>query len=282
MAFGVIVYDSPSSKVVGDLSFVLVTQNMTVRELENLGPDHGLSLPNSVVEMFSGALGQPAGGWPQKLQQVILRGGEPKPGRPGEHLAPVDFEEAAAVLQKRVGRRISHSDLLSYLMYPDVFVQYSQARSSFGNLDVLPTPQFFYGLETGEEMAVELEPGKVLIIKYLTTSDPHPDGTRTVFFELNGQPREVNVRDASRKAAVPQRAKADPSQPGQVGAPIPGAVSSVSVDLGQRVQKGDRLLVMEAMKMQSTIYSPLAGKVVQKLVNSGDKVEAKDLLLVIE
>ena len=282
MAFGDIVKVTPSSKVVGDLAIFLVTHNMTVRELENLGSDHGLTLPNSVVEMFSGALGQPEGGWPQKLQQVVLRGGEPKPGRPGEHLAPVDFEETAAVLQKKVARRISHTDLLSYLMYPDVFLQYAQARASYGNLDVLPTPQFFYGLETGEEIAVELEPGKVLIIKYLTTSDPHPDGTRTVFFELNGQPREVNVRDASRKAEVPARAKADPAQPGQVGAPIPGAVSSVSVDLGQQVQKGDRLLVMEAMKMQSTIYSPLGGKVIQKLVSSGDKVDAKDLLLVIE
>jgi pyruvate carboxylase len=282
MAFGDIVKVTPSSKVVGDLAIFLVTHNMTVRELDNLGPDHGLTLPNSVVEMFSGALGQPDGGWPPKLQQVILRGASPKSGRPGEHLAPVDFEETAAALQKKIGRRASHTDLLSYLMYPDVFVQFSQARSSYGNLDVLPTPQFFYGLETGEEIAVELEPGKVLIIKYLTTSDPHPDGTRTVFFELNGQPREVNVRDASRKAAVPARVKADPGQPGQIGAPIPGAVSSVSVDLGQQVQKGDRLLVMEAMKMQSTIYSAVGGKVVQKLVSSGDKVEAKDLLLVIE
>jgi pyruvate carboxylase len=282
MAFGDIVKVTPSSKVVGDLAIFLVTHNMSVHELENLGPDHGLTLPNSVVEMFSGALGEPDGGWPPKLANVILRGAKPKPGRPGEHLAPVDFEATATALAKTVGQNVSHTDLLSYLMYPEVFVQFAKARATYGNLDVLPTPQFFYGLETGEEIAVELEAGKVLIVKYLTTSDPHPDGTRTVFFELNGQPREVTVRDLSRKAEVPSRAKADPAHPGQVGAPIPGAVSSVSVDLGQQVAKGDRLLVMEAMKMQSTLYSPVSGKVIQKLVNAGDKVDAKDLLLVIE
>jgi pyruvate carboxylase len=167
-------------------------------------------------------------------------------------------------------------------MYPDVFIKFDSARSSYGNVDVLPTPQFFYGLETGEEIAIEIEPGKVLIVKFLTVSEAQPDGTRTVFYELNGQPREVSIRDLSRKAAVESRTKADPAIPGQVGAPIPGAVSSISVDVGQQVEKGARLLIMEAMKMQSTIYSPVAGKVKQKLVNVSDKVDAKDLLLVIE
>ncbi len=282
MAFGDIVKVTPSSKVVGDLAIFLVTHNMTVQDLERLGPEHGLTLPNSVVEMFSGSLGEPEGGWPQTMQEVVLRGAKPKSGRPGEHLAPVNLEETSAALEKKLGRRISHSDLLSYLMYPDVFVKFAHARSSYGSLDVLPTPQFFYGVETGEEIAVELEPGKVLVVKFLTVSEAQPDGTRTVFFELNGQPREVSIRDKSRKAAVETRVKADPSEPSQIGAPIPGAVSSVSVDIGQHVEKGDRLLVMEAMKMQSTIYSSVTGRVTRKLVKVGDKVEAKDLLLVIE
>ena len=282
VAFGDIVKVTPSSKVVGDMAIFLVTHNMTVQDLERLGPDHGLTLPNSVIEMFSGSLGEPEGGWPERMQQVVLGGAKPKPGRPGEHLAPVDFEQTTAALEKKLGHKISHTDLLSYLMYPDVFVKFARARSSYGNVDVLPTPQFFYGLDTGEEIAVEIEPGKVLVLKFLTVSDPQPDGTRTVFYELNGQPREVTIRDLSRKAAVPTRAKADPANAGEVGAPIPGAVSSISVDIGQQVVKGDRLLVMEAMKMQSAIYSPVSGKVTQKLVNVGDKVDAKDLLLVIE
>ena len=281
-AFGDIVKVTPSSKVVGDMALFLVTHNMTIQALERLGPRHSLTLPNSVVEMFSGALGEPEGGWPPQLQQVILNGAEPVTGRPGGHLAPANFEQLASTVEKRLGHRISHTDLLSYLMYPDVFLKFAQARSSYGNVDVLPTPQFFYGLEQGQEIAVELEPGKVLIVKFLTVSEPQPDGTRTVFFELNGQPREVSVRDRSRQAAVETRLKADPACPGHIGAPIPGAISSVSVDLGQPVSKGDRLLVMEAMKMQSTLYSPVAGKVAQKLVRVGDKVDAKDLLLVIE
>ena len=282
MAFGDIVKVTPSSKVVGDMAIFLVTHNMTVQDLERLGPGHGLTLPNSVIEMFSGSLGEPEGGWPERMQQVVLGGAKPKPGRPGEYLAPVDFDQTTAALEKKLGHKISHTDLLSYLMYPDVFVKFARARSSYGNVDVLPTPQFFYGLEIGQEIAVEIEPGKVLVVKFLTLSEPQPDATRTVFYELNGQPREVTIRDLSRKAAVPARAKADPANPGEVGAPIPGAVSSISVDIGQHVAKGDRLLVMEAMKMQSTIYSPASGKVTQKLVNVGDKVDAKDLLLVIE
>jgi pyruvate carboxylase len=163
-----------------------------------------------------------------------------------------------------------------------VFTKFAKVRSTWGNVEVLPTPQFFYGLEKGTEVTVELEPGKALIIKFLTVSDPQPDGTRVIYFELNGQPREVSVRDQSSTAKVEARQKADPAIPGHVGAPIPGAVSTLSVELGEEVKKGDRLLVMEAMKMQSTIYAPIGGKIAQKLVNAGDKVESKDLLLVIE
>ena len=167
-------------------------------------------------------------------------------------------------------------------MYPDVFAKFARARGAYGNVEVLPTPQFFYGLEKGDEVTIELEPGKLLIVKFLTVSDPQPDGTRTVFYELNGQPREVTVRDRSLQAKVESRPKADPAQPGQVGAPIPGAITSIAVGVGDQVSKGDRLLVLEAMKMQSTIYAPVSGKISQKLVNVGDKVDAKDLLLVIE
>jgi pyruvate carboxylase len=282
MAFGDIVKVTPSSKVVGDLALFLVSHKMTVEELENLGPDHNLTLPNSVVEMFSGSLGEPEGGWPPKLRNVILRGAKTKLGRPGEHLPPVDLHHVSQNVEKKLGHRISPTDLMSYLMYPEVFLKFAKARSAWGTLDVLPTPQFFYGLERGEEIAVELEPGKSLIVKLLTIGDAQPDGTRTVFYELNGQPREVVVRDESLKGKVETRPKADPSNPGHVGAPIPGAITAISVDAGNRVEKGDRLLVMEAMKMQSTVYAPLGGKIAQTLVNIGDKVDSKDLLMVIE
>ena len=281
-AFGDIVKVTPSSKVVGDMAIFLVSHDMTVKDLERLGPDHNLTLPNSVVEMFSGALGEPEGGWPPKIQSVILRGAKPQTGRPGEHLAPVDFPATRTAAEKKLGQKISDTDLMSYLMYPEVFLKFAKARSAYGDMEVLPTPQFFYGLDRGQEIAVELEPGKTLVVKLLTVSDPHPEGTRTIFFELNGQPREAEVRDNSLLATVQARPKADPSEPGQVGSPIPGAISSIVVELGERVKKGDRLLVLEAMKMQSTVYAPIDGKVTKKLAGVGDKVEAKDLLLVIE
>jgi pyruvate carboxylase len=255
---------------------------MTVKDLERLSPNHNLTLPNSVVEMFAGALGEPEGGWPPKLQSVILRGAKPATGRPGEHLAPVDLESARATAEKKTEQKISDADLMSYLMYPEVFLKFAAARAAYGNLESLPTPQFFYGLEHGQEITIEIEPGKILVVKLLSVSDAHPDGTRTIFFELNGQPREVTVRDNALRATVPTRPKADPAAPGQVGAPIPGAISSIVVEVGEPVKKGDRLLVLEAMKMQSTVYAPVEGKVAKKLANVGDKVEAKDLLLTIE
>jgi len=272
---------TPSSKVVGDLALFLVSHDMTVKDLENLPPDHNLTLPNSVPDMFMGSLGEPEGGWPERLKRVILRGKQPNQGRPGERLAPVDLDKTTKTLEEQTGAA-SRTDLMSYLMYPGVFTKFAKARATWGDLDVLPTPQFFYGLSKGEEAVVELEPGKTLSIRLQTVGDPHPDGFRTVFFELNGQPREVEVRDKSLKAVANARTKADPAKAGEVGAPIPGAVTLVHVKAGQRVEKGERLLVMEAMKMQTTVYAPVAGTVKKMLVSAHENVEARDLLLVIE
>ncbi len=282
MAFGDIVKVTPSSKVVGDMALFLVGHGMTMHEFSRLGPDHTLTLPNSVIEMFAGALGEPDGGWPKELQATILKGAKPLEGRASASMKPIDFDETRTMLEKKLGHKISSTDLMSYVMYPDVFLKFSKMKQQYGEVEVLPTPQFFYGMQKGEEISAELEPGKTLIIKFQTVGDPHPDGTRTVYFELNGQPREVNVRDQSLKAQVEPKPKADPTQPGQVGSPIPGAVTSIAVELNQPVVKGDRLLVMEAMKMQTTIYAPVSGKVTKRLVQVGEKVEPKDLLLVIE
>ena len=282
MAFGDIVKVTPSSKVVGDMAIFLVSHGTTIGELERLGPSHTLTLPNSVVEMFSGALGEPDGGWPRPMAEVVLRGRAPKPGRPGEHLAPVNMAETAAMLKEKLGSDASRTDLLSYLMYPQVFLAFAQARQLYGDVSVLPTPQFYYGMEHGEEITAAIEPGKTLIIKFLTVGEPHPEGKRTVFFELNGQPREVTVRDSSLKEQTPQRAKADPTNSGHVGAPIPGAVTTIVVETGQTASKGDRLLVIEAMKMQTTVYAPVSGKVKERLVQVGETVDAKDLLMILD
>ena len=281
LAFGDIVKVTPSSKVVGDMAIFLVSHGTTIRELERLGANHSLTLPNSVIEMFSGALGEPDGGWPPKMLEVVLKGQKPKPGRPGEHLAPVDLEETTAMLRRTTGHEVTHTDLLSYLMYPQVFLTFDQKRQLYGDVSVLPTPQFYYGMEPGEEIAVGLEPGKTLVIKFLTVGEPHREGKRTVFFELNGQPREVSVLDTSLKVEKVERAKADPANAGHVGAPIPGAVTSTIVETGATVSKGDRLLVIEAMKMQTTVYAPVAGKVVDTLVLVGETVDTKDLLMVL-
>jgi pyruvate carboxylase len=213
--------------------------------------------------------------------EVVLRGQKPKPGRPGEHLAPVNMEETATMLKEKIGNEASRTDLMSYLMYPQVFLAFAQERQLYGDVSVLPTPQFYYGMEPGEEITAELEPGKTLIIKFLTVGEPHPEGKRTVFFELNGQPREVTVQDKTLKARKVERAKADPSNAGHVGAPIPGAITTIMVETGETVAKGDRLLVIEAMKMQTTIYSPVSGKVMEKRAKVGETVDAKDLLIVL-
>jgi len=163
-----------------------------------------------------------------------------------------------------------------------VYSKFSRARQMYGDLEVLPTPQFFYGMEKGEEITIDIEEGKTLVVKFLAVSDPHEDGTRTVFFELNGRPREVDVRDRSLETSESRRRKADPSKPGEVGAPLPGLVTTLAVNEGDVVEKGDRILVIEAMKMQSTVYAPVSGRVAMLAVHSGQQVEAKDLLVVLE
>jgi pyruvate carboxylase len=281
-AFGDIVKVTPSSKVVGDMAIFLVTHGLTMEDFVAKGPKHGLTLPNSVVDMFMGSLGQPDGGWPPALQAMILRDQKPIDGRPGESLPPVDFDATKVQVEKLVGRPVSHDEVLSYVMYPDVFVKFARVQASYGDLDVLPTGPFFYGMKTGEEVAVELEPGKIIVVKFMTVGELRPDGQRTVFFELNGQPREVVVRDRAHKVAASAKEFADPSHRGHIGSPTPGLVTTIVVDQGQSVEEGQKLLILEAMKMQSTVYAPVSGKVARRLVQPGQTVETKELLLVIE
>jgi pyruvate carboxylase len=279
--FGDIVKVTPSSKVVGDTALFLMAKEMTPEDLLKLDEHHDLSLPNSVVEMFSGFLGVPPGGWPKKLQNIILRGAAPMRGLPSDNLPPANLDYENQALEKKLGRPIRRDDLLSYLLYPDVYLKYDKFHQAYSDVSVLPTIAFFYGLKSGEEITTEIEPGKTLIVKFLTSSDAHPDGTRTLFFELNGQPREVAVRDRALRVVERAHPKADPADPGQVPAPTAGIISGIAVQLNHPVERGAKLLTLEAMKMQSNIYAPISGRVTKLLVASGQHVEAKDLLVTI-
>jgi pyruvate carboxylase len=279
--FGDIVKVTPSSKVVGDMAMFLVANEMQPDDILKLDVKHSLALPNSVVEMFAGSLGTPPGGWPKKLQRIILRGEKPQEGRPGAHLPPVDFAAAQAALEKQVEHAVNLDELLTSLLYPEVFAQYDRFRRSFSDVSVLPTPAFFFGLKPGDEITAEIESGKSLIIKFLAVGDSRPDGTRLLFFELNGQPREVTVRDRALRVAARANPKADPADAGQVAAPTPGLISGIAVQANQLVARGAKLMTLEAMKMQSNIYAPIAGRVAKILVSTGSQVEAKDLLLTI-
>jgi pyruvate carboxylase len=238
-----------------------------------------LAFPESVIEFFEGRLGWPPGGFPEALQRRILGSRSPLKERAGALLPPANFEQMRAELEKRLRRTVSFREVLSYALYPRVFLEFAEHQQKYSDTSVLPTPVFFYGMEPGEEISVDIEKGKTLIIKFLTVGDPHPDGTRLVFFELNGQPREVVVTD--RSLAREQRAhpKADPNDPNQVGAPMPGLVVRVMVQPGEMVEKGQKLFTLEAMKMEMTIYAERSGRVAEVLVQSGTQVAAGDLLL---
>src|SRR6202790_810189 len=279
--FGDIVKVTPSSKVVGDMALFLMAKEMSPADLLKLDEHHDLALPNSVVEMFSGVLGTPSGGWPKKLQKIILRGATPLRGLSSENLPAAHLDDERQALEKKVGHPIRRDELLSYLLYPEVFLKYDKFRQTYSDVSVLPTPAFFYGLKFGEEITIEIEQGKRLIVKFLTISDPHPDGTRTLFFELNGQPREVKVRDRALRVVERAHPKADPADPGQVPAPTAGVISGIAVQANHTVERGAKLLTLEAMKMQSNIYAPISGRIVKLLVTSGQHVEAKDLLVTI-
>jgi pyruvate carboxylase len=193
----------------------------------------------------------------------------------------VDFDHMADDLGQRTGEPPTEEDVLSYVLYPEVFLQFADHRKQYADTSVIPTPNFFYGLQPGEEIAVEIERGKTLIIRFLTVGEVREDGTRTVFFELNGQPREVRVADRAAGATIRRQPKADPADPNQVAAPMPGKVSTVAINKGDQVKEGDRLLSIEAMKMETAVYSPRSGVVADVLVKAGATVDTKDLLAII-
>jgi pyruvate carboxylase len=277
---GDIVKVTPTSKAVGDLAVFMVTNDLTADDV--LDPEREIAFPESIVEYFHGDLGQPPGGFPEALQRKVLKGREPLRVRPGEALPPADLEDTRAELEHKVDRPISDRELASYLMYPQVFVDFAEFARRYGDVSVLPTPVFFWGLRADDELAVEIERGMVLIVRFLAVGEPDSEGQRSIFFELNGQPREVKVRDRSLAPTHPARREADPQDPSHVAAPMRGTIVSLSVKEGQRVARGDRLATIEAMKMESAVFAEVDGVVEEVAAAIGTHVDTEDLLLVVQ
>ena len=224
--FGDIVKVTPTSKVVGDMAMMMVTSGIDREAL--VDPTRDIAFPESVVSMFRGELGQPFGGFPKELQNKVLKGAAPLPGRPGAVLPPVDLAAARAEAEQKAGRKLTDQQFDSYLMYPKVFLDWNAHRGKFGDVSVLPTSVFFYGMSPGQEVTVEGDPGKTEIIRFVAVSEPHADATRTVFYEVNGAPRSVTVADRALKPDRTPAVRADPGNPDHVAAPMPGMVSTVA------------------------------------------------------
>ncbi|KZY34577.1 pyruvate carboxylase [Roseovarius sp. HI0049] len=279
--FGDIVKVTPSSKVVGDMALMMVSQGLTREQVED--PDTDVAFPDSVIDMLRGNLGQPPGGFPEGIVNKVLKGEKPNTDRPGKHLPPVDLEETRDKLVKELeGKSVDNEDLNGYLMYPKVFLDYMGRHRTYGPVRTLPTKTFFYGMEPGEEISVEIDPGKTMEILLQAVGETNEDGDVRVFFELNGQPRVIRVPNRMVKSQTTQRPKAEVGNANHVGAPMPGVVASVSVQVGQKVKDGDPLLTIEAMKMETGIYAEQDATVKAIHVQPGSQIDAKDLMIELE
>ena len=279
LMFGDIVKVTPSSKVVGDMALMMVSQDLTVAEVED--PARDIAFPDSVVAMLRGDLGQSPGGWPAALQKKALKGEKPITVRPGSLLEDADLDAGRAELEAKLDRDVSEFEFASWLMYPKVFSDFAAAQEEYGPVSVLPTPVYFYGMQPEDEIFVEIERGKTLVVRCLAVGDVDEKGMVTVFFELNGQPRRVKVPDRAHGAgAAKARRKAEAGNEAHVGAPMPGVVSTLAVSPGQPVKSGDVLLSIEAMKMETALHAERDGTVAEVLVSAGDQIDAKDLLIV--
>jgi pyruvate carboxylase len=291
LLFGDIVKVTPSSKVVGDMALFLFSRGIRPADVVNLEP--GVTpFPESVIDMLCGGLGWPPGGWPEPVWKAILGEKRFKEAK-ARYLADVsgrtesktaakstaDLDKLRAELSVKLKRAASDDDLYSHLMYPQVFAALEKHRHDFSDVSLLPTHAFFYGLQPRQEINVTIEPGKTLIIRLVNVSEPEKDGRRTVTYELNGMTREASIADKHLAAKVKHRPKADLNDPRQIPAPIPGLIASIAVSVGHKVSKGDKLLMMEAMKMQTTVSAPVDGVVEELFVALNDTVESKDLLL---
>ena len=277
--FGDIVKVTPSSKVVGDMALMMVTGGLTPDDV--ISADREIAFPESVVSLFAGELGQPHGGFPQALQDKILKGREPITVRPGSVMPDADLAAGRGEAEDQAQRPITDAEFASWLMYPQVFADYAARQRDYGDVSVLPTPVYFYGMEPGEEIAFDIERGRTLIVRYLARSETDRKGECTVFFELNGQPRTVRVADSNAAAAGMALLKAEEGNPGHVGAPMPGMVVKVFFGAGEAVEEGDVLVAIEAMKMETVIRAERGGVVSEIVAPAGTTVDTKDLLVVL-
>ncbi|MDG0984331.1 MAG: biotin/lipoyl-binding protein, partial [Planktomarina sp.] len=279
--FGDIVKVTPSSKVVGDMALMMVSQGLTRAEVED--PARDVAFPDSVVDMMRGNLGQPPGGFPAGISSKVLKGQPPMTERPGKSMPAADLEalraEVSAVLE---GKQVDDEDLNGYLMYPKVFLDYMGRHRTYGPVRVLPTQTFFYGMQPGEEITAEIDPGKTLEILLQAVGETNEEGDARVFFELNGQPRVIRVPNRKVKSTTAARPKAEHGNPNHIGAPMPGVVASVAVLTGARVRAGDLLLTIEAMKMETGLHAERDAVIKALHVTPGAQIDAKDLLIEFE
>ncbi len=279
--FGDIVKVTPSSKVVGDMALMMVSQGLTRAQVED--PDTEVAFPDSVIDMMRGNLGQPPGGFPDGILRKVLKDEAPNTDRPGKHLEPVDLEATRARLSDDLdGMAIDDEDLNGYLMYPKVFLDYMARHRQYGPVRTLPTRTFFYGMSPGEEISVDIDPGKTLEIQLQTVGETNEEGEVKVFFELNGQPRVIRVPDRRFKADAATRPKAEPGNSAHVAAPMPGVVASVVAEAGRQVKEGDLLLTIEAMKMETGIHAERDAMIKAVHVQPGVQIDAKDLLVELD
>lgn len=279
--FGDIVKVTPSSKVVGDMALMMVSQDLSVADVEDPGKD--IAFPESVVSMMRGDLGQSPGGWPKGIQAKVLKGDAAYTVRPGSLLEDADLDALRKEIEEKIGREINEFEFASYLMYPKVFTDFALAYEKYGPVSHLPTPVYFYGVEQNDEVLVEIERGKTLVVRCLAIGETDEKGMRTVFFELNGQPRRIKVPDRAHGAEGSMaRRKAEEGNEAHVSAPMPGVISQLAVTTGQEILAGDVICSIEAMKMETAIHAERDGKVAEVLVKAGDQIDAKDLLVVLE
>jgi pyruvate carboxylase len=281
MMFGDIVKVTPSSKVVGDMALMMVSQGLTKAQVQD--PNTDVVFPDSVVDMMKGSLGQPPGGWPAAIQTKVLKGDTPITDRPGKHLAPIDLNEKRAELTALLdGKKVDDEDLNGYLMYPKVFLDYMGRHRTYGPVRTLPTRTFFYGMDAGEEISAEIDPGKTLEIRLQAVGDMDENAEVKVFFEINGQPRTIRVPNRAVTATKASRPKAEAGNPNHIGAPMPGVVATIAAQAGKEVKAGDLLLTIEAMKMETGIHADRDAVVKAVHVTAGGQIDAKDLLIEFE